>query len=99
MAAVAAWIKQPDDARRRAAWDAGAAADGWSPERLLTHAVFLSGGSLAPPGLPPVQPRDDLSGRMAAAAITAAAHRSDDAKAAIERALDAGEAAAQRPTR
>ena len=99
IAAIDAWIKQPDDARRRAAWAAGEAADDWSPERLLTHAVFLSGGSLAPPDLPAVQPQADLSGRMAASAIVVSAHRSKDAQAAIERALDAGEAAARGPTK
>lgn len=99
MAAVRAWIGRPDDDRRRAAWKAGEAAADWSPERLLTHAVFLSGGSIAPPDLPAVHPAADLSGRMVAAAIATAANRGDDPDAALRRAIEAGEAAARRPAR
>lgn len=101
MAAVRAWIDRPDDQRRRAAWAAGEAAPDWSPERLLTHAVFLSGGSIAPPDVPAVQPAADLSGRMVAAAIVTAAHDggSGGADTALARAIDAGEAAARRPSR
>jgi hypothetical protein len=93
--AIAAWIGDPDDATRRSAWSAGQAAPDSSPERLLGHAIFLSGGSIAPPDLPAVNPDPELAGRLAAAAVIMAAHRTPDAVRHLEQALADGEAIAQ----
>lgn len=85
------WIGTPDDAYRRAAHAAGAAAGERAPERMLALAVFYSGGSISAPDLPPVQPAPGLAGRFASGAIRLAAHRSPDATATIARALALGE--------
>jgi hypothetical protein len=94
-AAITAWIDDPVDATRRSAWSAGQAAPDSSPERLLGHAVFLSGGSIAPEDLPAVNPEPELAGRLAAAAVIMAAHRTSDAARHLEQALADGEAIAQ----
>jgi hypothetical protein len=54
--AVWRWIEQPTDANRRAALAAAEAADVGTPEGCAAFAVFLSGGSVAPPEAPPVEP-------------------------------------------
>jgi hypothetical protein len=56
----------------------------------------MSGGSISEPDLPPVLPAPELSGKLAAGAIIVAAHRSGDAKAALEAALEFGEGIAAR---
>ncbi len=93
--AVRAWIDTPDDERRRAAHAASATAGGSSPERLLGLAVFMSGGSIAPADLDAVNPQPDICGRMAAAAVIAAAHTTVDPAAALTQALAAGETLAR----
>ncbi len=63
------WVKEPSDANRRAA---GAAAEkaGWdTPTGCLAGAAWLSGGSLSPPELPAVLPREDLTGRTIAGVL------------------------------
>lgn len=97
--AIAAWIADPVDARRREARAIQESTAEDSPEKLLAHAVFLSGGSIAPPGLPDVNPMTDLCGRLAAAAVIAAAHASPDAATLLAYALDHGIAAARGATR
>jgi hypothetical protein len=89
--AIEVWVKDPDDHRRRAAFDAGLTAPDGTPERLLSAALFLSGGSITPPDLPTVNPLPELSGRLAAAAIVTAAHRTSDAAGVLRRALADGE--------
>lgn len=91
-----AWAQAPGEAARRAAQVAGEAADEDAPERMLALAVFLSGGSISLPGLPLVDPPVGVSARLAAAAIVMAAHRSADARGFLSRALDLGEAVAER---
>ncbi len=91
-----AWVADPGDEARRAARGAGDAADADSPERMLAAAIFYSGGSIAPAGMDPVGPPAGLSGRMAAAGIILAAHRSGNAAALFASALDLGEAIAER---
>jgi hypothetical protein len=89
--AIETWVAEPDDNRRRAAFDAGLTAPDGTPERLLSAALFLSGGSITPPDLPAVNPLPELSGRLAAAAIVTAAHRTPDAAGVLRRALTDGE--------
>ena len=88
------WLGEPTEAHRIAAGDAGDAAGPRSAERLLAAAAFMSGGSIAPPDLPPVLPAPELCGRLAAAAVAIAAHRDADRAGAFERALDLGDAVA-----
>lgn len=90
------WVEEPTDDYRRAAHQAAEAAVRESPERLLAMAAFTSGGSIAPPDLPPVNPPQEVCGRIAAAAVLVAAHRSGDSAKAIAAALDAGERVAER---
>lgn len=91
-----AWVANSGEAARRAARAAGEAADADSPERMLAAAIFYSGGSIAPAGMEPVNPPAGVSGRMAAAGIILAAHRSGNAAAIFASALDLGEAIAER---
>lgn len=90
------WVGEPDDPNRRAAHDAAQRAGERSPERLLGLAVYLSGGSLSGPDLPPVLPAPEACGRMAASAIKMAGYRSGDADTVIGDALSLAERIAQR---
>lgn len=93
------WLGDPSDDRRRAAMEAADEAAFGAPERLLAMAVFLSGGSISQPDLPPVLPPPESAGRCAAGAILLAAHRSGDAASMLDRALDLGEKVAEQGTR
>ena len=90
------WLGDPDDARRRAVFEAAETADDRSPERLLGLAVFFSGGSISLPDLPPVLPPPEAAGTFAGAAVLAAGFRTDRADALFDAALDLGEAVAAR---
>jgi hypothetical protein len=90
------WIEDPGDDYRRAAYQAAESAGRESPERLVAIAAYMSGGSIAPPDLPPVNPPQEVCGRIAAAAVLVAAHRSGDAASALAAALEAGEKIAAR---
>ena len=94
--AVERWIKDPSDTRRRAVWESVGAAEDGSPEKLLGTATFLSGGSMAPEDLPPVLPEPHICGKLAAAAILVAAHRTSDAEKIILAALKSGVELAER---
>jgi hypothetical protein len=56
LAATESWISQPTDEHRRAAMAAGEAAVFDTPAGCAALAAFLSGGSLAPPGITEVAP-------------------------------------------
>jgi hypothetical protein len=88
--AVQAWVKDPSEPRRRAAFDASNAADEGAPERFAALAAFFSGGSMAPDNCPPVPAPREAAGKFAAAAVILAATRTADRQAALARALDAG---------
>ncbi|MFS0738581.1 hypothetical protein ABC347_16160 [Sphingomonas sp. 1P06PA] len=91
LAAARRWVEDPDEPRRREAYDAAGRADDDAPERLLGFAVFMSGGSIAPPDQGAVNPDPEVCGKLAAAAIITAAHRSPDANSQLAAALEAGE--------
>jgi hypothetical protein len=60
------WVTTPTDEHRRACALAAEAA-GWDTAAgCLAGSAWLSGGSLSPPKLPPVTPRDDLTGQTLA---------------------------------
>jgi hypothetical protein len=84
------WISDPTEPRRRAAHDAGDAAEGGSPEHLAAMATFFSGGSIAPETSGSVPSPRDAAGRFAAAAVILAASRTPDRTKALDMALDAG---------
>lgn len=88
---VQRWLEEPSEEYRRAAHEAGEKVTSNSPERLLTDAVFMSGGSISEPDLPPVQPPQHVCGALAASAVLASAYVTADPKAALTEACDAGE--------
>ncbi|BCW90484.1 hypothetical protein sos41_36540 [Alphaproteobacteria bacterium SO-S41] len=101
-AAVSAWLDDPSDERRWTAHDAAGAAGFASPEALLAMAVFVSGGSISPPGTPtPVPAAPELTGRLAGGAVLLAAVRVPpqliaDAKSAfLDRGVEYATGAAQ----
>jgi uncharacterized protein DUF6931 len=89
------WVQDPSEPRRRAAFEAAKLADHACAERLAAMAVFLSGGSLAPENVQPVPAPNDVAGKIGAGAILVAASKRDDRVAAINRALDGGDAIAR----
>jgi len=73
LTAVEQWIVRPDDAARRAAWDAGEKSGLDTPVGLVATAVFLSGTTIAPPSVPPVPPPPGVAMPIVAGAILLAA--------------------------
>lgn len=90
MEAVSAWLRDPSEPHRRAAYDAARAAPDPSAARLCGLAVFTSGGSLAPEGKAPHPAPKAAVGRFAAGAVLIAAADSPSREAALEQALDYG---------
>ncbi len=82
LAACDAWLKEPDDERRRAAFAAAEIAGFDNPAGCTALAVFLSGGSLGPPNVQAVPPAEYLTGRTVGNAIVLAVVRRDPHKAA-----------------
>lgn len=64
--AAEAWVFQPTEENRRAAMQKAEAAGLDTPAAWSAVSVFWSGGSMAPPGSPPVQPAE----RLCATAVT-----------------------------
>jgi len=89
------WVQDPSEPRRRAAFEAAKLANHACAERLAAMAVFLSGGSLAPDNVQPVPAPTDVAGRIGAGAILVAASKRPDRVAAINHALDEGDAIAR----
>jgi hypothetical protein len=81
------WLGDVDDRNRRATYDAALTARDSAPERLLALAVHFSGGSISEPDLPPVLPPPEMAGRFAGHAVLAAACRSPEPEAVMDRAL------------
>ncbi|QJR36905.1 DUF6931 family protein [Gemmatimonas groenlandica] len=73
LAAVEQWIVRPDDAARRAAFEAGEKSGLDSPIGLVATAVFLSGTTIAPPSVPAVPPPPGVAMPLVAGAILLAA--------------------------
>ena len=71
--AVEQWLAEPNDERRRAAMQAAEQARIGTPAGCLAFAVFLSGGSLAPPDAPAApEPSPQICGRIVAASMSLA---------------------------
>ena len=92
---VLRWLGDPDDANRRAAYDAAMKAREQAPERTLGMAVFFSGGSISTPDLQPVLPPPESASRCAVTAIKQAAYRNEAPDAVFDRALVLAEAIAE----
>ncbi|MCL6503580.1 MAG: hypothetical protein K6T86_12930 [Pirellulales bacterium] len=73
LTACEAWLKEPSDERRRAAFAAAETAGFDNPAACAALAVFFSGGSLAPPNVQAVPPAEYLTGRTVGHAIVLAA--------------------------
>ena len=71
--AARAWVVDPMDEKRRAAFPAARKAGLGTPVGCTAAAAFFSGGSLAPPDLPVVAPPADVTGKMVANAVVLAA--------------------------
>ncbi|WP_373063286.1 DUF6931 family protein [Gemmatimonas sp.] len=69
LTAVEQWIVRPDDAARRAAWDAGEKSGLDTPVGLVATAVFLSGTTIAPSSVPPVPPPPGVAMPIVSGAI------------------------------
>lgn len=85
------WVDDPSDDQRRAIQDMADAAPSDSPAALLGHAVFLSGGSISEPDLPPVLPPADVSAKLATAAVLTAAFADPDPNGALMGAIAIGQ--------
>jgi hypothetical protein len=80
--AAKAWVIDPKDEKRRAAFPAAEAADIGTPAGCTAIAAFFSGGSLAPANLAAVAPAEHLTGQMVGCALTLAAVIKEPEKAA-----------------
>jgi hypothetical protein len=69
LAAAEAWVKDPSEANRRNAESAAETAGYGTATGCLAAAAFWSGGSLTPPHLAPVPPKDELTGTAVVGAI------------------------------
>jgi hypothetical protein len=67
------WIAEPNDDNRRAAMPAAETAGLNNPAGCAALGAFLSGGSLAPPNVPPVPPGEYLTAKAVAGAVVLSA--------------------------
>lgn len=91
---VMRWIGDTTEPNRLAAREASDNAGARSAERLLALAVYLSGGTMSLPDLPPVNPPPEACARFAAGAVKIAAFRTEKPKDVLENALVLAEAVA-----
>jgi hypothetical protein len=82
--AARAWVIDPRDEKRRAAFPAAEAADVGTPAGCAAAAAYFSGGSLAPPNLPVVAPPDHVTSDLAASSLTLSAVIKEPEKAAAK---------------
>jgi hypothetical protein len=75
------WVTQPTDDYRRAAMPVAEAAGFDTSAGCAALAVFLSGGSIAPPDVPPVPPGELLTAKAITGAVVAAAVSAEPARA------------------
>jgi len=89
------WVDDPDDANRRAVYELAENSDPEWPETLLGHAIFFSGGSIAPPDLEAVTIDPKVAATLASAALQSAATQDKESYDQImEHALNLGHAVA-----
>ncbi len=69
---VEKWINAPSDDTRRGAWSAGDALGIDTPTGAAAAAIFLSGGSIAPAGVPETPPPPGIAGSLVSTSVTLA---------------------------
>jgi Family of unknown function (DUF6931) len=79
--AVDKWLAEPSDDNRRAAMKAAEQAEFSTPAGSSALAVFLSGGSLAPPGAPVVPPAEHQASHAVVGAVMLSALAKEPEKA------------------
>lgn len=89
LAAVEAWLAEPNDEKRRAANEAAKSDDETTAADVLGMAVFLSGGSIAPPKAPETPPPPYIAQKLTANVISMAvlSHKLPDKEARYKQAL------------
>jgi hypothetical protein len=75
------WVADPSEENRRSAQPASEGAELGTAAGCAAMAVFWSGGSLAPPGLPVVPPDETLTAHGAACSVMLAAVATEPGKA------------------
>jgi hypothetical protein len=90
--AAGRWLKTPGDQTRWAAKEAADKAKTTGPSYLVAMAVFLSGGSITPPGAPATMPPPYSAQKMIAGSIVIAvvSHQPEKAPERYQRALALG---------
>ncbi len=79
--AAVRWVREPNDENRRATMSAAEATEFATPGGLTALGAFFSGGSMAPPDLPPAPPEEHLTARFVSQAVTLAAVMKEPEKA------------------
>jgi hypothetical protein len=79
--AAEAWVYQPSEEKRRAAMEKAQATKFDHPGIWAAVGAFWSGGSMAPPNLPPVPPADHLTSVAIHGAVSLAAVAKEPEKA------------------
>jgi hypothetical protein len=75
------WLGNPTEDNRRAAMPAAQAAGLATAAGSAALAVFVSGGSLGPPNVPPVPPDEHMTGQVVGGAVLLAAIQKEPEKA------------------
>jgi hypothetical protein len=75
--AAVQWVLEPDETRRRAAQEAGTAAEFSTPAGLAALAVYGSGGSLGPAKFPEVPPEPYMTAQAVSGSLALASVRVD----------------------
>lgn len=88
--AILRWMDNPSDERRREVYALSEQAKNDDPARMLGIAVFLSGGSISEPDLPPVLAPDGASGKLASAAVIVAAYKGEQPNSLLNQAIEVG---------
>jgi Family of unknown function (DUF6931) len=96
--AAARWAADPSEENRRAANDAAERADS-TPQGFVALAAFFTGGSVAPPGSPEIQPTRELAPRILTGALlmTAVAREPEKASQKFQRFVEIGIQTANQP--
>ena len=81
LAATEQWLKEPTEEHRRIAFARAEAADLGNAAGSAALAVFLSGGSIAPPDVGPVEPPPHAAAKAIAGSIILAAVATEPEKA------------------
>jgi len=93
--AILRWVDGPSEDLRRDIEALTALETDYTAEQQLGMAVFMSGGSISAPDLPPVLAPPYASARLVTSAVLTAAYATDQPQALLLRAADIGEAMAK----